>query len=74
MNKSHAINYFGNKVKLAKAVGVSPASITRWGEKVPKLRAYQLQVITNGALQADDSSEQNTNTKGLITNERTITG
>lgn len=73
MFKQQAVNYFGNKVKLAKAIGVSPASITGWGEKIPKLRAYQLQVITNGALKAEDSNLHNTSINGLIKNEQTIT-
>ncbi|RDH41423.1 Cro/Cl family transcriptional regulator [Zooshikella ganghwensis] len=74
MHINQAVEYFGNKISIAKALGISSASISKWGEKVPKLRAYQLQVITNGALKADSLILQNTNTKGLIKNERTITG
>ncbi|WP_163836839.1 Cro/CI family transcriptional regulator [Spartinivicinus ruber] len=73
MNITQAINHFGNKVKLAKAIGVSPSAISKWGNTVPNSRAYQLQVITNGALKADGLSLQNTNNKGLRKNERTIT-
>lgn len=53
MTIDQAINYFGNKSKLAKAVGVSSAAISKWGNRIPTSRAYQLQVITNGALKAE---------------------
>ncbi|GHX89558.1 Cro/CI family transcriptional regulator [Vibrio cholerae] len=53
MRKSDVINYFGSKVKTAKALGISPASITQWGEIIPESRAYQIEHITNGALNAD---------------------
>ena len=41
-----AVRYFGNKRKLADALGISRAAIARWkGDEVPELRAYQIAEI-----------------------------
>ncbi|MFV0575969.1 MAG: Cro/CI family transcriptional regulator [Vibrio sp.] len=53
MRKSDVISYFGGKLKTAKALGISPASVTQWGEFVPESRAYQIEHITGKALTAD---------------------
>lgn len=46
MNKSEALSYFNNSVsELAGALGISSASISQWGEKIPPLRAYQIKEI-----------------------------
>lgn len=55
MKKDDAVKFFGNKVKLASVVGLTPASITGWGENIPVAWAYRLEVITNGKLKANDS-------------------
>ncbi|WP_345854220.1 Cro/CI family transcriptional regulator [Shewanella algae] len=59
MKTNIAIEYFGGKrggrTRLAKALGISPSSISQWEENVPKLRAYQLERLTNGELKADDA-------------------
>ena len=39
---SDAIDFFGSKADLARACGVSPQALTKWGEYIPGLRAYQL--------------------------------
>lgn len=53
MKKQTAINYFGNGVKLAEALGVAPAAVSQWGEYIPLGRAYQLQCITNGKIEVE---------------------
>lgn len=53
MQKSQAIEFFGNQTKLAKAAGVSKAAVSLWGEIIPERRAARLADITNGALQYD---------------------
>lgn len=53
MRKSDVIKFFGSKVNTAKALDISPASITQWGEIIPESRAYQIEHITKGALNAD---------------------
>lgn len=37
-----AINYFGSKAKLAKALGVSQPAVSRWGVHIPEKRAARL--------------------------------
>ncbi|EKC5520945.1 Cro/Cl family transcriptional regulator [Vibrio parahaemolyticus] len=56
MKKEEAITFFGNKKKLATALGISQAAISQWGESVPPLRAYQLELLTRGKLKAADLS------------------
>jgi len=51
-----AIKYFGNQVKLAKALGITKQAVSGWGDTVPVGRAYQLQAVTNGALIAKQQS------------------
>jgi hypothetical protein len=51
-----AVKYFKGKSKLAHALGISPAAISQWGEYVPKLRQYQLQLMSDGALTASGPS------------------
>lgn len=45
MKTSEAIKAFGGVKKLADALGIWPHPIYRWGEEVPKLRAYQIREI-----------------------------
>ncbi|MGI0120171.1 Cro/CI family transcriptional regulator [Zooshikella sp. RANM57] len=53
MLKTEAINFFGTQVALANLLGISQSAVSKWGNRVPTSRAYQLQVITNGALKAE---------------------
>ena len=53
MKKHTAVEYFKGKSKLAKALGINPASVSQWPENVPPLRAYQIEQLTQGALKAD---------------------
>ncbi|EAB6817870.1 hypothetical protein DUU90_11510 [Salmonella enterica subsp. enterica] len=48
-----AINYFGSKTKLAKALGVSQPAVSRWGVHVPEKRAARLALMTAGQLVYD---------------------
>lgn len=50
MKTADAIAHFGSQELLAKALGVSQPAISKWGEQIPALRAYQIQVLTSGAL------------------------
>ena len=54
MSTDKAINHFGSAASLAKALGLSKAAVSQWGEYVPALRAYQLERITKGALVVED--------------------
>ena len=53
MRTEDAIQYFGSKAALARALGIRQPSIYDWGELVPKGRAYELQDLTGGALRVD---------------------
>lgn len=53
MTKDAAIKHYGTQDKLAKALGMSQASVSEWGEYPPALRQLQLQQITKGKLKAE---------------------
>jgi hypothetical protein len=48
------LNYFGGQERLAKALGCQRTAITQWKGVIPKLRTYQIEVITNGRFRARD--------------------
>ncbi|MDT3294406.1 Cro/CI family transcriptional regulator [Shewanella sp. SP2S2-6] len=52
MKKAAAIDHFGSQAKLAAAIGVSQAAISKWPVDVPELRAYQIERLTGGELKA----------------------
>ena len=60
MKKSDVITYFGGVGKTAKALGVSHASVSGWTDLIPKGRAFEIEVITKGALKADASLYEKT--------------
>lgn len=47
-----AEKFFGNRAKLAAALGITRAATHQWGERVPIRRQYELERLTNGALKA----------------------
>lgn len=61
MKKSDVINHFGSQAAVAQvmtAAGyqISQPAISKWPERVPLLRAFQLERITKGALVVEDPS------------------
>ncbi len=52
MKTQDVIDHFGSREALAAALGIGRTA-TYWGESVPILRQYQLQVITAGKLVAN---------------------
>lgn len=52
MKTQEAADFFGGKKKLADALGVSASAVTQWGENIPVIRQYQIQVLTKGKLKA----------------------
>jgi hypothetical protein len=50
MKTQDAVDYYGGIKELAQELGIWPHNIARWGEFVPKSRAYELQVKTGGKL------------------------
>jgi DNA-binding transcriptional regulator YdaS (Cro superfamily) len=53
MKKKIAVDHFKGKSNLAKALGISPASVSQWPDDIPELRAYQIERLTKGKLKAD---------------------
>ncbi|RWT33900.1 Cro/CI family transcriptional regulator [Aeromonas caviae] len=56
MKTDDVIAHFGGITPLATALGVKTQAISQWGENIPKLRAYQIEVVTGGALKADPAT------------------
>lgn len=56
MNITDAIKYFGSKKKLADALGVRPSAVTQWGDKIPSVRQFQIQVISKNKLKAEQKA------------------
>ncbi|VXA79761.1 MULTISPECIES: Cro/CI family transcriptional regulator [Aeromonas] len=55
MKKEDAISYFGSAAELARNLNISEPAVSRWGDTIPKGRAYQIEVLTGGKLKADQS-------------------
>ena len=54
MTKQEAIEHFGGKaINLANALGIKPSSVTQWGDEIPEVRQYQIEVLTDGKLKAE---------------------
>ncbi|EKS4789375.1 transcriptional regulator [Salmonella enterica] len=53
MFKRDAVNFFGNKTKLARAAGVDLSAVSQWGELIPEARAARLQIASDGVLTYD---------------------
>lgn len=50
MKTKAAIQHFGSVAKLADALSISRTAVYLWKEDVPEGRAYQLELMTGGAL------------------------
>ena len=53
MTTKEAISHFGGIKELAKALGIWPHNVSRWGLKPPMARQYEIEVKSGGALEAD---------------------
>ncbi|HAI34260.1 MAG TPA: Cro/Cl family transcriptional regulator [Alcanivorax sp.] len=57
MKKSEVIEFFGGVQQTADALGIRYQSVREWPEEgVPEGRQYQIQVLTQGELKADQES------------------
>lgn len=55
MKTKDVIAYFGSRKNLLKALRLKARqTINAWGEDVPEHRQYQIEVVTNGDLKADE--------------------
>lgn len=55
LRKDEVVEYFGSQRAVAEALGVSEQAISKWTEFVPRGRAWQLELMTNGKLKAKHS-------------------
>ncbi len=53
MKKVDVITYFGSVGNVAKALGISHASVSGWGEVIPKGRAFEIQALTEMKLKVN---------------------
>lgn len=55
MLTSSAVDHFGSKSAIARALKIGKAAVSKWEERVPPLQAARLHQITDGALVFDPS-------------------
>lgn len=53
MKTEDAIRHFGSRAELARQLGLTRATLTSWGPRVPPLRAVILEELTAGKLKFD---------------------
>lgn len=58
MTKDEAIILYGSQDALAKAIGVTQATVSGWGEYPPLPRQIDIEVATGGKLRAELTDEQ----------------
>ena len=58
MKTKDAQQHFGSRRAMAEALGISVSAIGLWGDKVPELRQYQIEVLTDGKLKAEPTPER----------------
>ena len=58
MKTKDAIDHFVSREALADALHIDRTAIYHWGEYVPELRQYQLQVLTAGKLRTDSANRE----------------
>jgi hypothetical protein len=52
MKTADVIQFFGTAAAVARALGVSRAAVSAWGEFVPSTRWYEIEVKTGGVIKA----------------------
>lgn len=57
MLTSDAVKHFKGKAKLANALQISPAAVSQWGDFVPLLRQFQLNILSGGSLKIRQTKE-----------------
>ena len=58
MTVNQVIEYFGSKAEVANKLGISYQAVQQWDDagKIPKGRQFQIQVLTNGELEAESAA------------------
>lgn len=55
MYKSDVIAFYKTRVALAQALGISPSSVSQWGDIIPEKQAHRLVHLSNGELKFNES-------------------
>jgi DNA-binding transcriptional regulator YdaS (Cro superfamily) len=53
MYKADVIKFFGSVGAVAAKLGIDPAAVSQWGEVIPRLRAFELERLSNYQLKID---------------------
>lgn len=56
MTTQEAIDFFGTVRDLADALKITTQAVYAWGDDPPRLTQYQIQVLTGGALVAEEKA------------------
>ncbi|OSI09170.1 hypothetical protein BWD07_11865 [Neisseria canis] len=40
--------FYGTKIAVARALGISPSAVSQWHNVVPEKQAYRIQILTGG--------------------------
>lgn len=54
MKKKDVIDHFKSVNATARALDITHAAVSRWGDDVPLGRAYQIEVVTSGKLKVNE--------------------
>lgn len=55
MTYDEAIAHYGNQTKLGEALGIGQAAVSAWHHVIPAHYQYQIEIITDGAMRADEN-------------------
>lgn len=58
MKTADAVAHFGSQHKLAKALGMTQATVCRWGEFPPVWRQLQIETMTDARLKAESDCDK----------------
>lgn len=53
MTLAQAIQHFGQKADIARALGITAQAVSDWGAEIPMLRQYELERLSGGKLKVD---------------------
>jgi hypothetical protein len=57
MTMQEVLEHYGSRKRLADELGLWPQTVYQWGDTVPLLRQYEIEVRTGGVLKADRPHE-----------------
>jgi len=70
MTLQDALTVYKTKTRLAKALGLTCARVSQWGDEIPELYACKLEVLNHGQLRAYKDSEKNMSLRDKLAAEQ----